>query len=365
MSAPGPHVPTPAILRPIDPEDVLECIAVFYDALDDLYARLNQPPQPREPAALQRLIQHLIDTDGQRAWLAEEPSAIADPSVPRILGFGVAALRERHWFLSLLFIRPEAQRAGLGRRILLQTLPRSQAEAAVEVTGAAGTAAGGAAHGAGAAAPGGVAHGVSNGMPGAEGGPPQDTTLSTCVDALQPVSTGLYAGYGIVPRVPLFSAVGDPRPSAFPLLPRDVEALPFEELDPAALAGHLDLIDRGLLGYARRVDHEFWRGERRHGLLFRSRASGAPLGYGYTQASGRLGPVALSDPTLAAAALGSLFTRETPRGAWLVLVPGTNEQAMVPLLRSGFRFEGWPGIVASTRAADYLASYLPAGFALL
>lgn len=352
MSAPGRHVPTPAILRPIGPEDVLECIAVFYDALDDLYARLNQPPQPREPAALQRLIQHLIDTDGERAWLAEEPSAIADPSAPRILGFGVAALRERHWFLSLLFVRPEAQRAGLGRRILLQTFPRSRVGVDVEVTDT------------GATAPGGVTHGSTKASPDADGGS-RNETLSTCVDALQPVSTGLYAGYGIVPRVPLFSAIGDPRPSVFPPLPGDIEALPFEELDPASLAAHLDLIDRGLLGHARRADHEFWCGERRRGLLFRSRTSGAPLGYGYTQASGRLGPVALSDPALAAAALGSLFARETPRGAWLVLVPGTNEQAMVPLLRSGFRFEGWPGIVASTDAAGFLSSYLPAGFALL
>ena len=338
MSSAAREPELPAVLRPIRPDDVLECIDVFHAALDALYGRFNQPPVPREPAGLQRLIQHLIDRDGDRAWLAEEPSTTADRAAPRVLGFGAASLREPHWFLSLLFVRPEAQAGGLGRRLLRQTFPRA------------------------AAAPEG--HPVP-GYDAARRQTPGVGAMSTCVDALQPVSTGLYAAYGIVPRVPLFSAVGDPRPARFPALPPGVQTLPFDALAADRLAADLAAIDQTVLGYARPADHAFWRSEARHGLLFRDAGARAPLGYGYTQASGRLGPVALLDPFLTAAALGALFTRETPRGPWLALVPGSNDRAMVALLRSGFRFEGWPGIVASTRAVDYLSRYLPASFALL
>ena len=355
-AAPSPTSLT-ALLRPIRADDVLACIDVFYEALDDLYGRLDQPPLPREPAALQRLLQHLVDTDAERCWLAEEPSTTVDPTPPRVLGFGAATLREDHWFLSLLYVRPEAQKSGLGRRLLLATFPQGPTWSIAD--GGPGTAAATRAHEEEAT------HG-SDGPDAADGrGRPGEGTLSTCVDALQPVSTGLYAGYGIVPRVPLFSAVGEPRSGAFPPLPADVETLSFEQLDRAALPEILATLDRAVLGHARPADHAFWLDERRHGMLFRSRATGAPLGYGYTQASGRLGPLTVLDGGLTTAALGVLFGAETPRGAWLALVPGANEPAMVALLRSGFRFEGWPGIVASTREVGFLSRYLPANFALL
>ena len=40
--------------------------------------------------------------------------------------------------------------------------------------------------------------------------PDEAATLATCTDAAQPISNGLYARYGIVPRVPLLELVGRP-----------------------------------------------------------------------------------------------------------------------------------------------------------
>ncbi len=65
----------------------------------------------------------MLDHDAARAWLAESPSATGDPRPPRVLGFGTAWQRESTWYLALLFIRPEAQAEGLGRRLLLRTFP--------------------------------------------------------------------------------------------------------------------------------------------------------------------------------------------------------------------------------------------------
>jgi GNAT superfamily N-acetyltransferase len=337
-----------AILRRIEPIDIPACIDVFYDSVDPLYRRLDQPIPPRDPASLGRLIGHMLDHDADRAWLAESPSATGDPNAPRILGFGTAWQRETTWYLALLFIRPEAQAGGLGRRLLLSTFPGGRRD---------GRADDGARPGAGVREPGpGVAH------------PAPDTAaglMATCVDSIQPISTGLYASYGIVPRVPLFTVIGYPRVGSLPDLPRDIVATGFEALpDTVPLAPTLAGVDRALLGFARPDDHRLWTHEGRRGVLFRHAGDGAVLGYGYVQASGRLGPVALLDDTLYPAALGSLVSRASPPGPYFALVPGVNHRAMVALLHAGLHFEGFPGIIASTRPWAGLDRYLPASFAL-
>ncbi len=321
-----------AVLRRIEPVDIPACIDVFYESVDPLYAALDQQVPPRDPASLSRLITHLVDGDGERAWLAESPSATGDPNPPRVLGFGTAWLRDTTWYLALLFVRPEAQAGGLGRRLLLRTFP-----------------------------------GGGDGADGARTDPPATGPgmLATCVDSIQPISTGLYASYGIVPRVPLFTAIGYPRPGSLPDLPRDVVATAFDALAPAVDLGEtLAAIDRALLGFARPLEHRMWAREGRGGVLFRQAPEGTPLGYGYAQRSGRIGPVALLDETLYPAVLGTLVGRVSPPGPYLVLVPGTNDRAVVALLRAGLRFEGFPGIVASTRPWPGLDRYLPASFAL-
>jgi GNAT superfamily N-acetyltransferase len=320
-----------AVLRPLLPADILACVDVYYASVDPLYQQLDQPLPPRDPESLSRLIAHLLDHDAPRAWLAEAPSATGDANPPRVLGFGTAWQRDATWYLALLFVRPEAQAAGLGRRLLLQTFP----------SGPLGT-----------------------GDPG-PAGDPGPGMMATCVDSIQPVSTGLYAGYGLVPRVPLFAAVGRPRDGSLPGLPRDVVGTGFEALSTdLQLAEALAAVDRGTLGFARPEDHRFWAREGRRGVLFRRAGGGEILGYGYAQASGRLGPVALLDDTLYPGVLGALVKRASPPGPYLALVPGTNHRAMVALLHAGFRFEGFPGIIGSTRPWAGLARYLPASFAL-
>lgn len=349
--------PEHAIVRRLAPADLPACLDIFYESVDPLYRALDQPLPPRDPASLARLIGHFLEHDGDRSWVAEAPSATGDPEPPRVLGFGCAWERETAWYLGLLFVRPEAQAGGIGRRLLLRTFP-SLGESAD-------------------AGPGAAVPGVAT-MPVARSGPaPVDGgargndgrrpgMMGTCVDSVQPISTGLYASYGIVPRVPLFTAIGRPRPGALPGLPRDVVATGFEALPgDYPLAHVVAALDRDTLGFARPEDHRYWAREGRRGVLFRRAGSGEAVGYGYAQPSGRLGPVALLDETLYPAVLGALVARESPPGPFLAIVPGTNHRALVALLHAGLRFEGFPGIVSSTRPWTGLDRYLVASFALL
>ncbi len=316
--------------RRITPADVPACAEVVYEALEELSERLRQPPTPRNPAALRRLLEHLLATDPALAWLAHRRDTRARDGA--VVGMGLAVQRDRFWFLSFLFVVPEMQGRGLGRELLGRCL----------------------------AAP--------AGAPPAAVRDAEGPIMATCVDALQPVSTGLYASQGIVPRVPLFALTGRPAHGRLPGLPDRVQSVPFEtvradDAGQARLAAALESVDRAVLGFARPQDHVFREREGR-GTLYRAAGSADFLGYGYVQPSGSIGPVALLDAALMPAVIADLMTRHTPVGAWRLIVPGVNEQALVPLLRAGLRFDGPPAIFSATRDGPRLEGYLPAGFAL-
>ena len=74
-------------------------------------------------------------------------------------------MRERLWFLSMLFVRPGLQGAGLGRALLARVAP-------------------------------------------ADG---EASFRATATDSAQPISNALYASAGIVPRIPLLNLIGLPQ----------------------------------------------------------------------------------------------------------------------------------------------------------
>ncbi len=261
------------------------------------------------------------------------------PGREQIVGFGIAAQREHVWFLSQLYVLPHEQRKGIGRALLTQILPSlGAAEPPAETSRAAGSAA--------------EPEPARTASPG---------VLSMCTDSAQPMSNGLYSGFGIVPRLPILNLVGMPRPSALARLPVGVEAVPFARRDPSAA---IDTVDRAILGYAHRSDHAHLRATGRTGFVYQSDA-GELLGYGYSSEVGRFGPVALLDETLTAPVIGHLMTTIRPRGATTVWVPGANDRAMVALLRAGLRIEGFPALICWTRPFAQFERYLPASLALL
>ncbi|HUG49354.1 MAG TPA: GNAT family N-acetyltransferase [Candidatus Limnocylindria bacterium] len=295
--------------RPVTADDLPACVDTFYAAEDELYRRMNQPLLPRNPEALTRLFGHILETDPERCRLVSDSRGVR--------GFGMAVGRDELAFLSFLFVRPDVQGQGLGRLLFEQCLLAQDRRA-------------------------------------------------TCIEAIQSVSASLYASRGLVPRVPIYTLVGEPGRD-LPRLPGGVVLEPFAELaarDHSRLAAEVDALDRSVLGFRRPQDHRAWNTWGRQGFLLRDDKSGAAAGYGYAHNSGRVGPVVTADETLLLPLLGELLRQVAAIGAWQVLVPGPAQQTFVALLSGGLRLEGPPAIYCATDPSIDHARYLPASFAL-
>jgi GNAT superfamily N-acetyltransferase len=319
----GEPAPDAVSYRPVHTDELAACAEVWRDGINDYTRRLNQPDVPPETASLLRLYAHLQSTDPDRFIVATVP---ADPTEgetgagERIVAFATALMRERLWFLSMLFVRPEFQGAGLGRALLARVAP----------------------------------------------GDGEASFRSTATDSAQPISNALYAAEGIVPRVPLLNLIGLPQqPDAFGTLPAGIVPVPFSDIagKPGSdghrrLADAVDALDRELLGVAHPADHRFLRQESRTGWLYHG-PDGAVIAYGYATEAGRIGPVAVRDEALLAPILGHLSSAITPRGAFALWLPGTADRAVVPALRAGFRLDQFPVLLCWDRPYADLARYLP------
>ncbi len=314
--------------RPVRIDELAACAEVWRDGINDYTRRLNQPDVPPETASLLRLYAHLQSTDPERFIVATMPATEADAGDggERIVAFAAALMRERLWFLSMLFVRPGVQGAGLGRALLARVAP-------------------------------------------ADG---EASFRATATDSAQPISNALYASAGIVPRIPLLNLIGLPQqPDAFGALPSGVVPRAFVDLAEGPggeghrrLADAVDTLDREVLGVAHPADHRFLRQEGRTGWLYHG-PDGTPLAYGYATEAGRIGPVAVRDPELLAPILGHLSSAVTPRGAFALWLPGTADRAVVPALQAGFRLDQFPVLLCWDRPFVDLTRYLPISPGLL
>jgi GNAT superfamily N-acetyltransferase len=326
--SPAHVAPAGYVFRPATPADLPTCAHIWRESLNDYLGRLNQPEVPDELGPILRLYGHLQSTDPARFVVAER----ADPGDgPAIDGFVVAVIRERLWFLSMLFVVPRAQSQGLGRALIGAVLPPGDDE---------------------------------------DAGP--WSWHATATDTAQPISNGLYGSLGMVPRIPLLRLVGLPeRAGAFPDLPTGIAATPFGEIEASgdglgtsALAAEVAALDRDTVGVVRPVDHAFLVDEGRPGFLYHDR-TGATVGYGYTSESGRVGPVAVADASLLTAVVGHLVTAVRARGAFGLWVPGSAGEVVVALLRSGFRIDGFPVLLCWDRPFADFTRYVPISPGLL
>ncbi|HEX7471738.1 MAG TPA: GNAT family N-acetyltransferase [Candidatus Limnocylindrales bacterium] len=307
-------------LRPVRPDELATCAAIWRVAINDYIERLNRPLIPDDLTSIMTLCEHVRATDPERFIVATRPDADA-PQGERIIGFASAIVRGPSWFLTMLFVLPEEQGLGLGRTLLEGVLPPAEA----------------------------------------------GLHLGTAIDSAQPISSALYSRYGIHPRLPILNLIGELRHrDALPELPAGVTATPFESIaaGPPDGPGHRELseavgaIDREILGYEHAQDHRHLRLEGRRGFLYRDGA-GASLGYGYGSEVGRLGPVAVLRAELLGPVLGHLLGAVRPRGAYTVWVPGSATDALTTLLAAGLRIEPFPVLLCWDRPTVDFTRYLP------
>jgi hypothetical protein len=164
--------------------------------------------------------------------------------------------------------------------------------------------------------------------------------------------------------MPLFNLLGRPREGwRTPPLPEGDRAIPIGA-DDAAFAPERDELDREVLGYAHPVDHAFASGEGRHLFAYRD-AGGALAGYGYASEAGRVGPIAVRDPSLLAPVLAHLLVAIEPRGASSVWLAGAAGEAVRVALEAGLRFEAFPLLACWSAPFTDPARYVPISPGLL
>ena len=278
-------------------------LEVFFHAIEDLDQQRGRPLQPRNAAPLETHFGHLLDTDPRSCYVADDHG--------RVMAFGIVMRRGPEAFLSFLFVEPGWQGRRIGRAVL---------DACVA----------------------GAGEGVER--------------LSTCAEANQPVSTGLYAKMGMAPRTPLYLVRGNLPQEALPSVPLDVQRRPLQ-------AEAVVKLDRVLMGYERPADHAFWARERT-GVLFTDEA-GTVLGYGYAHPSGRIGPVAAVEPQYLPGFIGYLVRLTDVLEGRQLVVPGPAASALVPLLGAGLRIDGTPAIHCAQGPGPRFDRYIPMSYALL
>jgi hypothetical protein len=172
--------------------------------------------------------------------------------------------------------------------------------------------------------------------------------------------------------MPVLELVGRPSPERLEPLPSGVRAVPFELLatgaldapGPRRLAAAIDALDRATLGYAHPEDHAFLDAAGRLGYLYEA-GDGRVVGYGYTSALGRIGPLAVEDEALLPGVLGHVLGAVRPAGAFSAWVPGAAGRAVTALLEAGLRIEDFPALLCWDRPFADLARYVPITLAVL
>ena len=297
-------------IRPAVTADLPACHGIWRDGIDAYLRPMGFPPLQRDNAGVRRLHDHTLATDPRRFMIAERSSR---RDGRRVVAFGSAVERGDLWFLSMLFVAPGEQSRGLGRALLEQLLPDDR----------------------------------------------DRRVLATCTDSAQPISNGLYASLGIVPRMPLFNFVGRPEPGfAWPALPDGIRAEPVAEPARWRDTDEVAALDRALLGFAHPEDHRFVQAEPRRPFEYRNR-DGELVGYAYAGDVGRIGPIAVAEPGLLEPVLGHVLGAVVPRGASAVWLPGAAGDALRTAIRAGLRIDGFPVLAGWSRPhADY-TRYVP------
>jgi GNAT superfamily N-acetyltransferase len=99
-------------------EDLEEAERVIQEAGNELRGRYGRPPWPAPPSIA--FPKFYLADDPAGLWVAEHGATIVG------FGFGFSWMTGKFWFLSQLFVRPEAQGKGVGQALLSKTLMHAE-----------------------------------------------------------------------------------------------------------------------------------------------------------------------------------------------------------------------------------------------
>ena len=265
---------------------------VFNRAQNDLYRRrgLERGDRPLEVFTVPQ--GHVLRGNPTRCFVAEAGG--------EVVAYSSAIVRDATWYYSALFVEPSFQGQGIGR----QLFELSAAE--------------------------------------------WPRRRMTIVDAIQPISTGLYTAHGLIPSTPILAFGGTPEIAA----PRGLEASTPSSVELAE-------IDLAAYGFDRRIDHEFWSTAAGATAW---RRDGRAIAYSYVSPDGTIGPLAGRDARSAALGLRAELARR--RAASLEL-PGSSAALVEVAFAAGLRFINPPGLLLHSRPATLPTAVVISGYWLM
>ncbi|MGO9606864.1 MAG: GNAT family N-acetyltransferase [Candidatus Binataceae bacterium] len=268
-------------------------------------------PITDEPSLSMR---HLLHTDPKLAWVATRDGDL--------IGFSVGFVRGELWFLSDLFVLPEAHGQGVGGELLQRCLA---------------------------------------------GGEERGARIRAVESSSDRGAQALYIRAGMVPRFPLFNLKGASR-NLRDLPP--VRSQLARSISSQASIRQLGDLDEIVWGRRRDGEHRFWLGEFAMTRLAIADVSGGLLAYAYYEphrnGARRIGPLAACNARLQLAllrAIGDAIGDGTEESVELQL-PGINATALNALLGAGFRIDH-VGLFMSSRTFGRFDRYLPSDGTLL
>jgi GNAT superfamily N-acetyltransferase len=279
-------------------------------ALRDLAVRegrdVSNMPLDAEPTAPMR---YLLRSGPDMSWVAVRDGQVA--------GFSQGFVRGDLWFLSNLFVHPEAQGGGTGAALLQRCL------------------AAGLRRGAGVRA------------------------VASSPDRS---AQALYVRAGMIPRFPLFALEG--RVEALAALP--ATRMRIVQPKPSAIwIRRLGSLDEYAWGRRRDADHRFGHLQMKLGCIALSGGTQQLAGYVY-YGGGQVGPLCARTPRLQLELLRAAGDAIGGDGAakLTVTVPGVNAAVLTALLQTGFRID-YSNLFMASRPFGRFDRYVPSGGTLL
>ena len=263
----------PVVFRPATSADVPAEHAIFCRAEGSVQTSHGFDWHDPTLATFAPFLEHLLAHDPRRCFVAERDGVV--------VGFTAAIERGDLWFLSALFIDPEAQGHGIGSRLFELAF---------------------------------------------DGAPPRRMTLT---DSIQPISNALYGRHGLLPTTPMLGFTGS---RAAPAVD---DRLTKVDDDPGEIAA----LDARVYGVDRAVDHRFMAGIAGRSLWARG---DRVVACSYAWPNGRIGPILATD---GAAAAGVYLHELAANPQGWIEVPGTSREIVAAALGAGAQLETPPGLL--------------------
>ncbi|TPI41894.1 GNAT family N-acetyltransferase [Mesorhizobium sp. B3-1-9] len=291
------------VYRPARADDLVATDALVVASINELTTRHGFGPMAATSPPNFQLFS--LEDDPGGLWVAEDDGDIA--------GFAWSWVCGDIWFLAQLFVDPGRQGRGIGNTLLERTMEHARAS--------------GAAH------------------------------KALITFTFNRVSQGLYMRHGLFPKTPIYllSAARERVTKALPEPP--LRAVEMD--DSAATMEKLAEIDARALGASRVKHHRYLRTDPSTTgvLLF---AGGEAVGYGYINAGGHIGPLAVMRPDIVRDAFATALLLAADRSAEKVsaFLPGTCGSALGLAIDQGMRITFPMLLMASPGYGDW-TQYLP------